>query len=130
MLIRVNRDFSLAMHLDYDEANACSFRQGDTGVIVSGVCIPGTETGSVQDTACQANTQAAAAASGQCGSSAPKAAGQSCRRAKRCLITEEAALQLLAEAGGSGEICIAKDAIVTPLAWDTLKEHKLRVVRK
>lgn len=140
VLIRVNRDFSLAMHLDYDEANACSFRQGDTGVIVSGACIPRTETGTAQETACQANTQtatgrsrpaqAAAAASGQCGSPAPEAAGQACRRAKRCLITEEAALQLLAEAGGSGEICIAKDAIVTPLAWDTLKEHKLRVVRK
>ncbi len=36
VVIRVNDNFSLAMHLDYDEANACSFRKGDVGYIVKG----------------------------------------------------------------------------------------------
>ena len=34
VIIRVDRNFSLSMHLDYDEANACSFRKGDTGYII------------------------------------------------------------------------------------------------
>lgn len=36
VIIRVNENFSLAMHLDYDEANACSFKKGDVGYIVKG----------------------------------------------------------------------------------------------
>ena len=32
--VRVSRDFAAAVHLDYDEANACGFRQGDLGRII------------------------------------------------------------------------------------------------
>ena len=32
--VRVSREFSLAMHLDYDEANACQYQKGDLGYIV------------------------------------------------------------------------------------------------
>lgn len=35
VVIRVSKDFSLAMHLDYDEANACQYQKGDLGYIVS-----------------------------------------------------------------------------------------------
>ncbi len=31
MVVRVSPDFSTAVHLDYDEANACGFRDGDLG---------------------------------------------------------------------------------------------------
>lgn len=34
VIIRVNKDFALAMHLDYDEANACQYKKGDLGYIV------------------------------------------------------------------------------------------------
>ena len=32
-VVRVSRDFSTVVHLDYDEANACGFRKGDLGMI-------------------------------------------------------------------------------------------------
>ena len=32
--VRVREDFAAAVHLDYDEANACGFRQGDLGRIL------------------------------------------------------------------------------------------------
>lgn len=34
VIIRVSDKFSLAMHLDYDEANAASFKKGDKGYII------------------------------------------------------------------------------------------------
>lgn len=34
VVIRVSENFSLAMHLDYDEANACGYEKGDMGYIV------------------------------------------------------------------------------------------------
>ena len=33
--VRVSKDFSTAVHLDYDEANACGFEKGDLGRIIS-----------------------------------------------------------------------------------------------
>lgn len=35
VIIRVNEKFSLAMHMDYDEANACLLKKGDLGHIVA-----------------------------------------------------------------------------------------------
>jgi len=34
VVVRLHPDFSAAVHLDYDEANACGFRQGDFGRIL------------------------------------------------------------------------------------------------
>ena len=34
VVVRVHPEFSAAVHLDFDEANACGFRQGDLGRIV------------------------------------------------------------------------------------------------
>ena len=34
VLVRIRPDFAAAVHLDYDEANACGFRQGDLGRIL------------------------------------------------------------------------------------------------
>lgn len=34
VVVRINPDFSAAVHLDYDEANACGFRKGDWGRII------------------------------------------------------------------------------------------------
>lgn len=33
-VVRIHRDFQRAVHLDYDEANACGFRKGDLGRIL------------------------------------------------------------------------------------------------
>ena len=35
VVVRISPDFSAALHLDYDEANACGFRKGDLGRILS-----------------------------------------------------------------------------------------------
>lgn len=35
VVVRISPDFSAAVHLDYDEANACGFRKGDLGRILS-----------------------------------------------------------------------------------------------
>ena len=35
VVVRVNPDFAAYAHLDYDEANACGFRKGDLGRILS-----------------------------------------------------------------------------------------------
>ena len=32
--VRISKDFAAAVHLDYDEANACGFRKGDLGRIL------------------------------------------------------------------------------------------------
>ena len=32
--VRVSKDFAAAAHLDYDEANACGFQNGDWGRIL------------------------------------------------------------------------------------------------
>ncbi len=34
VVIRVSKDFKLAMHMDYDEANACDYKKGTLGYIV------------------------------------------------------------------------------------------------
>lgn len=34
VVVRTNADFAAAVHLDYDEANACGFRKGDFGRII------------------------------------------------------------------------------------------------
>ena len=34
VLVRIRPDFAAAVHLDYDEANACGFQQGDLGRIL------------------------------------------------------------------------------------------------
>ena len=34
VIIRVSEKFSLAMQMDYDEANACSYKKGDMGYII------------------------------------------------------------------------------------------------
>lgn len=36
VLVRVSDKFALAMHLDYDEANAAQFKKGDLGYIIGG----------------------------------------------------------------------------------------------
>ena len=35
VVARVHKDFATAVHLDYDEANGCGFREGDLGRILS-----------------------------------------------------------------------------------------------
>jgi propanediol utilization protein len=35
VVVRVHPQFRAAVHLDYDEANACGFRDGDLGRILS-----------------------------------------------------------------------------------------------
>ena len=35
VLVRVSRDFATRVHLDYDEANACGYQNGDLGRILS-----------------------------------------------------------------------------------------------
>ena len=34
VLVRINENYSTAVHIDYDEANACGYRQGTTGSII------------------------------------------------------------------------------------------------
>ena len=34
VVVRVRKDFATYVHLDYDEANACGFRNGDMGMIL------------------------------------------------------------------------------------------------
>ena len=34
VVVRISQDFQAAVHLDYDEANACGFRKGDLGRIL------------------------------------------------------------------------------------------------
>ena len=34
VVVRVNKDYATFVHLDYDEANACGFKQGDLGRIL------------------------------------------------------------------------------------------------
>jgi propanediol utilization protein len=102
IVCRVRSDMALAMHIDFDEANAGLIKAGATGVIASAGCCSGSQ--------------------GQAGSGkaafAP-AAAQPFLVTKK-LITEADALELKKGLGAGGELAVPKGTILTPSAKDVL----------
>jgi len=102
VVVRVDKSFALAMHIDFDEANACMAADGVFATIEGS----GGECGLVQE-------RAPAVHSGMeitCGER---------------LITESVAKRLAAQ--GEKEIVLKSRAIITPLASDVFRAAKITV---
>lgn len=107
VVIRVSEKFALAMHIDFDEANACGFSKGDKAYLIGG-------SGAVADSAgCPCEQQKAAA---------PVAAAAAYQWKSR-LVTEAVAKQLAAQA--TGPVLLPENAILTPIAKDVFRAAKL-----
>lgn len=109
VVVRVRPDFALAMHIDFDEANACAFQQGDTGYIVSER---------------QPAAGMTAPAPIPCVSTVPPAQAQCV--ADPGLLSAEDARRLAKRCGGV--LQLAPKTILTPLARDVLREQKIRLL--
>lgn len=105
VVIRVNEQFALTMHIDFDEANACAFQNGETGRILTGSCEPRPASAPAQ--------------------SPSRAAEPVCCPEFTGLLTAEEARRLARSCGGT--LRLGAGAIVTPLARDVLREKKISV---
>lgn len=109
VVVRVRDDFALAMHIDFDEANACGFQTGDCGQVYLN--------GKVQQTCSGTRT---------CNQRTGKAAAlQSCITG---LVTESRARELAQECGGV--LHVDQKTVLTPSAWDVIRGKKIEVVRR
>lgn len=127
-IVRVSDKFADYAHIDYDEANACGFFKGMAGrIIKSGTGT--TETGGLTDTL-KGRTQK------------DERAGVKVSPAKQVreaaftavfdsgLLTEADLMKLQLQHGGGFSVKLLGHTLVTPLAKDFIKNHKIKVERK
>lgn len=109
VVIRVSDKFALAMHIDFDEANACAFTKGDKAYLIGG-------SGSVVAAAgCPCEQQVA-----QAEQSSPIAQKTTCSQR---LITEQLAKELVKQA--TGPVVLPENALLTPMAKDIFRAAKV-----
>lgn len=110
VVIRVNDGFSLAMHIDFDEANACAFQAGQTGRILIGDC---------EHRPLPISAQVAPVW-------VEKPLEPAGETEFTGLLTAEEARRLARTCGGT--LRLGAGAILTPLARDVLREKKISVL--
>ncbi len=122
--VRVSEDFALAMHIDFDEANACLFDKGTFGTIVRG------DLAGTASSHREAEGRPAVAApsgpvcSGKTGGMSPPKERSRNDGKRRMVVTAEMAKELAAE----GEVvCLPRRSILTPLARDVFIAAKVKV---
>lgn len=112
ILCRVSSQAALAMHIDFDEANACMLPKNATARMKTKTVMEGTAAGSADAAAVSAGESALRnTAAGEPEESAPLFEGK--------LITEAVARRLAA--GRRTPVVLAKGVIVTPSAKDVLR---------
>lgn len=142
--IRVNENFAPAMHIDFDEANACNYRVGTEAFILYDT--PGANQGGltmdmeqlIQELIRQVSSvlekeqkEKGTTGQGSIKVSADVCAGSastSCQEAviHEKLITEKMAKEI-AQSCACDTICIAKGTIITPAAKDIFKEEHKKI---
>lgn len=116
VVVRVNENFALALHIDFDEANACAFEKGATALL--------TRSGSAPRQAAPAASVAVPAAPAAPQAQAPAAPA----KCESLLITETAAKAMLAD--GKKTVVLCPRAILTPMAKDVFSAARVKVERK
>lgn len=102
VVVRVSGQFSLAMHIDFDEANACLCQGGDKGELLGGGAMPVRQPEPPKPV---------------CSGAAPAA--------RRQVICEEEAKALCLS--GERALTLQKGTLLTPSARDVLREHRVEV---
>lgn len=113
-VVRVSEKFADDAHIDYDEANACGFFKGMTGLIIKKGSMTGAKKTDIPDV-----NKADARAAG--GFKAFTDGG---------LLTEAKLIKLQLQHGDGFLVEILKNTLVTPLAADFIKVHKIKIERK
>lgn len=111
VVVRVRRDYALAMHIDSDESNACGFQTGGTGRLLR--------------TGRQVESRPEAAPAGQ---PVRTERGPDCGQVFHGLLSADGAKKIISTCGGA--LRLGGDAILTPLARDMLREHKITLLRE
>lgn len=106
VVIRVSNEAGLAMHIDFDEANACMFKNGDTGVINAA----NTSTCRVETLNKQEQPKAEAAAA-----------------LRKHFITEEDIRKILKNTNAT-KISVPKSAILSAPAKDYVNKEKITLM--
>lgn len=112
VVVRVRKEYALAMHIDSDESNACGFQPGGTGrllrlgrpAVVQPPALVPAERPVRQD------------------------GEKSCGPVFHGLLSADGAKKIIRTCGGA--LRLGGDAILTPLARDMLREHKITLLRE
>ena len=121
--VRVSDAFALAMHIDFDEANACLCDRNAVGVLVRNAASGATK--SEEDgerISSKARSSPAAGAKGPA-AAAPRVEGNAGKKANR-VISAEVARELVKAGAGAP---LPRGCIITPLARDVLAAAGLKV---
>jgi propanediol utilization protein len=123
VVVRVRDDFMPALHIDFDEANACMYRQGDRLEI-----LPPETAGNTPGTAARVSQTARPGAAAPANRTVPPSqtvpSGPAAPPGKAALVTEAGAKRL-AKAGS--KIRLPKGTIITPAAKDVFYEAHCRI---
>ncbi|MGV8146812.1 MAG: phosphate propanoyltransferase [Alkaliphilus sp.] len=118
VLVRVSDKYSLAMHIDFDEANAAWYCEGDYGEIVNSKLVDSSQTCKQQENESKVEKMRYVEETSKI----------SDELLKRKLIVEDDIKKIAKD--GIDSIYVHKKSIITPLAKDAIRQERIKVLQK